>query len=67
MDEIKEFRFNYCTLHFRELREKYDVSRIPYLVIVTVDGALVTLDGRSDLEEKVEQVIEHWMKMYPEK
>ena len=53
--------FNFQDERFNKFKNLYGVTGIPKLIILTVDGLLITKDGRNDIIEKGEDAWIGWI------
>ena len=43
-----------------ELKEMYNITAVPVLVILRKDGTVVTTNGRNDIYALEDKAIDHW-------
>ena len=46
----------------KKLSEEFDVSGIPYLVVLKADGTLITKEGRGAVSKQGADVVKEWKK-----
>ncbi|MGM0600888.1 MAG: thioredoxin-like domain-containing protein, partial [Candidatus Rifleibacteriota bacterium] len=45
------------------IKEKFGVSEIPHLIIMTPEGKVITEDGHQQVEVMGDDAIDHWLEM----
>ena len=47
--------------YFRQLMQKYEISGIPSLIVVSIDGQTISMHGRSEVTEKGPKAFQLWL------
>ena len=47
--------------YFRQLMQKYEVTGIPSLIAVSIDGQTISMHGRSEVTEKGPKAFQLWL------
>ncbi len=69
-DYMKKYGMLWPTLKYQSapakaLRERFEVTSIPMLIILSPDGRLVKIDGRTDVEEDAAGALAKWQAITP--